>query len=326
MLRRLLVAFAIFAAVFAAAGKVSAADKVLNIGTLAPPDSKWGHYFKMWSTAVDTETHGSVNLNWYWNGSQGDEAGMVKLMRDKRLDGAAITATGLGHIYPHIIALQLIESWEKLDQVRNRMQPKINEAFARENFLIVGVGDVGISHIMSIGEPIKVPQDLVNKKTSHILGDPISKANLEAIHARTQPVEVPQIFPQLSSKQIEVISAPSLAAEQLQWASILNAINTMPTGVSIGALIFHNKEGTTYFQLPQDAKDAIKRTGENTGGLLTTKIRKMDAEAFERFKARMKVYTPDEAALGEWRKHRENVKKALRGTAINAEFFDAAVN
>ena len=326
MLRRLLIAISIFVAVSAAAGNVKAADKVLNIGTLAPPDSKWGHYFKIWSTAVDTETHGSVNLNWFWNGSQGDEAKMVKLMRDNRLDGAAITATGLGHIYPHIIALQLIESWEKLDAVRTRMQPKINEAFAHEHFVIVGVGDVGISHIMSVGEPIRVPQDLANKKTSYILGDPISKTNLEAIHARTQPVEVPQIFPQLSSNQIEVISAPSLAAEQLQWGSILNAINTMPTGVSIGALIFHDQDGTTYHALPQDAKDALKRTGENTGTLLTSKIRKMDQEAFDRFKARMKVYTPDAAAMAEWTKHRDNVRKALRGTAINAEFFDAVLN
>jgi TRAP-type C4-dicarboxylate transport system substrate-binding protein len=324
MFRKLLGAAAL--AAIALAATPAKADKVtLNVGTLAPPDSKWGHYFKVWSTAVDNETHGAVGLNWYWNGSQGDEVKMVKLMRDKRLDGAAITANGLGQIYPHIIALQLIDSWEKLDAARARLQPRLNEAFAKEHFVIVGSGDVGIAHIMSVGEPIKVPADLASKKTSYIAGDPIGKVNLEAVHARTQTVEVPQIFPQLSSNQIEVINAPALAAEQLQWGSILNAINTMNTGVSIGSLIFYDGEGSTYHNLPQDAKDAVMRTGQNTGKLLTSKIRQMDNEAFERFKGRMKVYTPDAAALAEWAKHKETVKRNLRGTAINAEFFDAAM-
>ena len=325
MFRKLIVAMTAFAAIFAASESARADKVTLNIGTLAPPDSKWGHYFKVWSTAVDNETHGAVGLNWYWNGSQGDEVKMVKLMRDKRLDGAAITATGLGQIYPHIIALQMLDSWDKVDAARTRLQPKINAAFANEHFVIVGSGDVGIAHIMSTGEPIKVPSDLANRKTSHIAGDPIGKAVLEAARARAQPIEVPQIFPALSSNQIEVINAPSLAAEQLQWGSILTSINTMPTGCSIGSLIFFDGDGSAYHNLPQDAKDALARTGANTGKLLTGKIRAMDNEAFERFKGRMHVYTPDAAALEEWRKHREIVKGKLRGTAINAEFFDAAL-
>src|SRR4051794_7369296 len=67
----------------------------LKIGTLAPAESPWGQVFKVWQKGVKERSNGAVELQFFWNGQQGDEVAMVGKMRTGQLDGAAITATGL---------------------------------------------------------------------------------------------------------------------------------------------------------------------------------------------------------------------------------------
>src|SRR6478672_8992349 len=128
MLRRLMVASVLGVATLGfvvsafadppAGGKPIGGGKEIKLGTLAPKDSAWGKVFGAWSKAVEEESGGAVKLTWFFNGSKGDEVAMVGKMRSKELDAAAITATGLALIWPHIGALQLpglFPTWEKLD-------------------------------------------------------------------------------------------------------------------------------------------------------------------------------------------------------------------
>src|SRR5438270_13724135 len=72
---------------------------VLKFGTLAPPESPWGRVFKLWARATDERSHSAVQIQFFWNGTQGDEGAMVGKIRTGQLDGAAISALGLGQIY-----------------------------------------------------------------------------------------------------------------------------------------------------------------------------------------------------------------------------------
>src|SRR5690349_23848580 len=126
MVRRLIVMVAVLAATLGITTSASAGEEV-KLGTLAPADSAWGKVFKAWAKAVEEESSGAMKLTWYFNGTQGDEIAMVGKMRSKQIDGGAFTATGLGQIYPHIIALQmpgLFPNWAKLDAVREKTRTR----------------------------------------------------------------------------------------------------------------------------------------------------------------------------------------------------------
>ena len=105
MLRRLMMVVAVMVATLGFSRTALADTKEIKLGTLAPKDSAWGKVFGAWSKAVDEESKGAVKLTWFYNGSKGDEIAMVGKMRSKELDAAAITATGLAQIWPHIGAL-----------------------------------------------------------------------------------------------------------------------------------------------------------------------------------------------------------------------------
>ena len=73
------------------------------------------------------------------------------------------------------------------------------------------------------------------------------------------PLGVPEVLPNLNTGAIDVITAPALAAEQLQWASRLDTINTQVVAATIGALVFTKSKLDA---LPADLRAIMLDTGK----------------------------------------------------------------
>ena len=156
------------------------------------------------------------------------------------------------------------------------------------------------------GFAVHTPDDLKHKNTYYYAGDPIGPVLYSLIGDVTpKQMGVPEILPGLTSGSINVVIAPSLAAEQLQWASRLDNINNAVAGVGIGALVFSSNKIKS---LPADAQNILITTGAIAGQALTTRIRNEDDAAFNRLKARMTATEPSAAERQAW-------TEALRGHA-----------
>src|SRR5262245_34024923 len=148
-----------FVAGFGFARDASAADETVKIGTLAPKASPWGKVFETWIKAVNEKSGGKMEIQFFYNGQQGDEDGMVAKIKSGQLDGAAVTGVGLGKVYKPILALQmpgLFTSWTKLDKARDAMKSELEKGAKDAGFFIGGWGDVGLVRAMSKGFAIKV--------------------------------------------------------------------------------------------------------------------------------------------------------------------------
>jgi TRAP-type C4-dicarboxylate transport system substrate-binding protein len=318
---------AVMAAMLGLSRTALADGKEIKLGTLAPKDSAWGKVFGAWGKAVEEESSGAVKLTWFFNGSKGDEVAMVGKMRSKELDGAAITATGLAQIWPHIGALQmpgLFPTWAKLDAVREKVSPKFDKEFAQQGFVILGKGDVGMAHLMSRGTAIRTPEDLKKAHPFYISGDPIGQKFLETVGVPSpKSLTVPAILPAVSSRSegsIDVINSPSIAAEQLGWAPHMTHIDNFVSGIGIGALVMFKE---TFDGLPADAKAILERTGKNTGRLLTDRIRKIDEDAFNRLRGSKTVVELNDTEKAAWAAVFAKVRGALKAEGkVRADVFD----
>ena len=326
MLRKLMVMFAAAAMLVGASTTARADATVLKVGTLAPGESPWGQVFKVWQRTVKERSAGKVELQFFWNGQQGDENAMVGKIRTGQLDGAAVTAVGLGQIYKQVLVLQmpgLFTDWNKLDAARNQLKPGFDAEFEKQGFKILGWGDVGRAHLMSKGFQVKVPSDLKHKNTYYLPGDPMTPVLFSLIGDVTpKQVSVPEILTGLTSGTINVLLAPALAAEQLQWASRVDNLNDAVAGVAVGALGFSS---TRVKGLPADVQTLLTDTGRVAGEALTQRIRREDDAALSRLQGRMTHYTPNAAEQAQWVKLFADTRAKLRGTVFNAQMFDDAV-
>jgi TRAP-type C4-dicarboxylate transport system substrate-binding protein len=325
MFRRVVLLLAAVAALVGAP-KVASADPVtLRIATLAPAASPWGKVFKAWQKGIHDQSNGAVELEFFYGNQQGDEVAMVGKMRTRQLDGAAITATGLAQIYKSVLVLQmpgLFRDWASLDNARNTMRPQLDAAFASEGFIIGGWGDVGMGHLMTKGFEVHSPADLKHKNTFFLSGDPIESTFYQVLgDVNPKQLTVPEILPALTAGTINVVNAPALAAEQLQWSSLLDHINTSVSGIGIGALVF---TASKINSLPADMKNLVITSGNAAGAALTTSIRNQDAAAFGRLQGRMATYAPNDAEVGQWKALFKQTRDRLRGSNFDPKIFDQA--
>ncbi len=294
-------AAALIAIVPAVAPGAAEAAEVIRIGTLAPMSSPWGQVYKVWAEAVQKKSGGRLELSVFYNGQQGDEATMVAKMKTGQLDAATLTSVGLSKIHKPILALQipgLFRSWERLDAARAAVGPELEKGLAQEGFLLGGWGDIGAMHGMSKGFAVRVPEDLRGKKPLTWREDVIGPTVYGIIGGVTPvPQSAPEVLGSLGTGAINVISAPSLAAEQLQWAPKLDHISEESVVFAIGAMVFVKKR---YEALPEDLRTILLDTGKVAGAALAAKIRAEDAAAFERLKKKMTVIKLTDAERAKW--------------------------
>lgn len=303
MLRRtalVLLGTATLLAAMSVAGEARAAE-VIKIGTLAPAASPWGQVFKVWAEAVSKKSDGKLELQFFFNGQQGDEGAMVGKMKDGQLDAAAVTAVGLGKIYKPILALEipgLFKSWDKLDAARDATKGDFEKGLKDAGLSVLGWVDVGAVRIMSKGFEIRSPDDVKGKKPWLWRDDYVQPLFFQSIGGVTPvPLNVPEVLPNLNTGAINVVIAPSLAAEQLQWSSKLDTIVDDTSALAIGGLVMSSKRLAA---LPADLAEILTSTAKVASAALKTRLRSEDAAAFTRLKGKMKVVTLSAAEKAKW--------------------------
>lgn len=303
-------------------GKADAADEIIRIATLAPKSSHWGQVFSVWEKAVKEKSGGKMELQFFFNGAQGDEAAMVSKVKAGQLDGAALTAVGLGKIHKPVLALQmpgLFTTWAKLDVARNAMRPELEKGFKDAGFVLCGWGDVGAVHLMSKGFAVRSPGDIKGKKP-YLWRDDVSQPALFGVIGgiSSVPLNVTEVLPNLKTGAINIVNASSAAAEQLQWASQLDHIVDGTSALAFGGIVISSKRVDA---LPADLKTILTDTGKISASMLTLKSRAEDAAAYERMKTRMTVITLTAEEKARW----DSVFKKARQRLAQGTFSPALV-
>jgi TRAP-type C4-dicarboxylate transport system substrate-binding protein len=322
MIRKLTAAMLAASFVTVGTAGIAEAKSTVKLATLAPARSPWGKVFTAWAEAVAKRTNNEVEVVWLWNGVAGPEENVVGKIRSGQITGAAVTAVGLSAIHKPIVALQMpgaFRSWAEMDKARDALKGQFDKAMNAEGFYVSGWGDVGIARTMSRGFAIAVPADVRGKTPAHLRDDIIAPKVYEVIGGVTaKPASVTELLPMLNSGAINVMTTPSLAAEQLQWSSRLDHINTGVVGFGVGASVLSEKE---LQKLSPEHRKVMEETGDVATKALTGRIRKADDEAFERLQKKMTVHkqTPAErdAWMGVYKKACQRVKSALPGDVLS---------
>jgi TRAP-type transport system periplasmic protein len=291
-------------------------DHTLRIASLAPKASSWGKVYAVWQKAVEKKTEGKLELQMFFNGVQGNEDAMVSKIKTGQLDGAALTSVGISMIYKSVLVLQLpgvMTNWKELDEVRKQLEPDLNAGIRAAGFDIVGWGDVGLIHQFSKGFPVNGPNDVKNRRPAVWRNEPMGPMVYSTIGGVVAvPVDTMEMLPALRSGSVNIINAPSLAAEQLQWIPYLDNVSDQVSVCAVGGMVF--KAGVLE-SLPADLKKTFDELQKRAAETQLSRIRKLDEEAYVRLSQKMKVNHLSDAARKEWEVLlRKVVIRLARGT------------
>ncbi|HRE90327.1 MAG TPA: TRAP transporter substrate-binding protein DctP [Myxococcota bacterium] len=296
----------------AGAPRAEAADFTIKIGTLATKSGPHGKVFATWAKAVAEKSGGRLELQFFFNGQQGDEGAMVAKVKSGQLAGAAVSGVGLGKVYKPIAALQmpgLFSSWSKLDAARDALSAELMKGASDAGFTVLGWYDIGRVRGFGKGVAVRLPESLRGQKALQWRDDPIAPVFYQTLGGIT-PVQlnIPEVLPNLNTGALNALFASPLEAEQLQWASKLDHLSAEVESFHIAGLVVSSK---VLDSLPADLKTILVDTAKVTTSALKTRIRSEDDAAFGRLKSKMTLVTRSASERGAWKAFYKKVRARL---------------
>ena len=297
----------------------------LRIASLAPAGSSWMKILNAWNKTLKEKTAGKLKMRFYPGGSQGDERDFVRKMRVGQLDGGVVTMTGMSMLVPSMNVLVLpgfLETYDKLDRVRERMADQFAGMFGKEDMRLVGWGDAGKTRLFS-AQPIKSPNEIKAMRPWVWKDDPIFVEFYQVIGASAVRLGVPEVYPALQTRMVDVISSSALTAVALQWYTRVKYMTAHNSAIIAGGTVMRKDK---YDELPPELQQVFDSTAARAHGILNKTIRKDDEKAYQ--VVLKKGIEPVEAgdAEAEWEAAHKKVRDNLTGRMFSKSLVQAVAD
>ena len=302
----------------------SSADEAvtLRIASLAPAGSSWMKVLNAWKKTLEDETEGRLKLRFYPGGSQGDERDFVRKMRVGQLDGGVVTMTGMSMLVRPMVILVLpgfLDTYEKLDRVRLKMAAQFEKMFTDEGFMMVAWGDAGKTRLFS-QKKIERPSDIKSMRPWMWKDDLVFIEFYDVIGANGVRLGVPEVYPGLQTKMVDVVTSSALTAVALQWYTRVKYMTGHNSAIIAGGMVMRKEKIDS---LPPDLRDAFLQSTKRVETLLNKTIRRDDQKAYEVVLKKGIIATDTSKYQSEWDAAAKEVRDRMTGRVFSKELLQA---
>jgi TRAP-type C4-dicarboxylate transport system substrate-binding protein len=213
--------------------------KEFRIATLAPSGSPWMEVLERAAAEINRDTAGRISIKYYTGGQQGDERDFIRKIKVGQIDGAAVTAAGLGMIDPSILVLQLpmlFKSEEEVDYVATKMWPYFQKKFEKKGFRLAERGELGWIYFFSKNKVTSMA-DLQKQKLWTLGDDQLGSTMVDKLNLNGVPLTISEVDAALTSGRINACFSSPLGAIVLQWYTKVKFMASTPMVYAIGATV-----------------------------------------------------------------------------------------
>ena len=300
----------------------------LRIATLAPRSSTWMKFFYRMAREVKKKTGGAVTLKFYPDGSMGDEALLVEKMRLGQLQGAAITAVGLGKIQPAMLVQQvplLFRTYQEVDCMREKLNGKFSALMEEKGYIALGYGDVGFIYMFGNKE-LRTPEHFRNgAKVWAWTDDPIGRAIQEIAKIPSVPLGVPDVLSSLQTGAIDTFYTAPYAAIALQWFLHAKFIMNIKIAMAVGATVLTK---AAWERIPAEHRVTLREVTEKWSAKLNKSLRVDNRNAVKTLKKShgLQVVKLSKEERAEWRGIAKQVRSQFVGSLYSQELLDEVLS
>jgi len=215
----------------------------------------------------------------------------------------------------------IVETYAKLDRVRTKMASTFADMFGKEGFTLVGWGDAGKTRLFSV-KPIKRPSDIKAMRPWVWKDDAVFIQFYQAIGASAVRLGVPEVYPSLQTRMIDVVASSAITAVAFQWYTRVKYMTAHNSAIIVGGTMMRKDK---LDELPPDLREAFDSTAARAHQLLNKVIRKDDQKSYDIVlkKGILPVEMGD--AKPEWEAAYKKVRDNLTGRMFPKSLLDQVV-
>jgi TRAP-type transport system periplasmic protein len=303
----------------------AAEPKPIKLGAIVPSGSVWDKELKTLAAEAQKRTQGRVTFRLFLGGTAGDDADIVRKMRNRQLHAATLTVDGLTALdkgFSVFSVPRFFGSFEELFHVTRGLTPTLSERLDQKGYVFLGWGYGGWVYLFS-KKPVYTVDDVKKLKLFVWAGGETSMVQWWKNNG-FEPVVLPstEMMTGLQTGMIEALPAPPLAAVALQWYRQAPHMFDLPFGQLIGATVISKK---TWQELSPADQAAVRELARQMEQRLEKAIPAQDRQAVEEMQKRgLTVTKPKDAAQTKaWEEAAAQFATSMRGN-VPADVFDLA--
>ena len=257
-----------------------ASSLVLKIATAAPRTSPWFDALSELASDWSRITNGEVSVKIYPDGIVGDEPDIVRKMRIRRLDGAALTQLALGIVVPDILALSspfIVQSSEEFEFLIERLSEPLGEAFRSEGFVVLSWADAGWVHFFA-EDTLRTPNDLKRTKLAVNATDDEMLQIWRELGYSAFPLGMIEYAMGLQTGMVNSFYATPALVAAYGWFGRIKYMNPVALAPILAAIVLSE---SAWRSVPEQYREEMARVAVEIGRKITTASRDLDRIATE---------------------------------------------
>lgn len=306
------------------AGAQDGDTTTLRVAVLGPRGSSWHRVFTAWGNSLRTQTGGRLTLR-IQSATPGEEDRLVAQLRDGSLDGACLTAVGLGLIAKPTLVLQapgVFDDDAALDRARTAMDRELRGLLDTHGATLIGWSDFGRARIFA-SYPVAAPSDLRGHAAWVLPGDPVGPAYFSSLGARAVALPLSGVRGALEAQRVDTVFASASAVSALQWPPLITHVSEGGGAVLVGGTVIAKRR---FDALPADLQSALRDTGRQATESLNRMIRREDDRYYQTLTTRQGVTTVSTSAHADaWRQAARRAREGLVGEVYSRELLERTV-
>jgi TRAP-type C4-dicarboxylate transport system substrate-binding protein len=169
----------------------------LRLGTIAPEDTPWADHLSEIKDRIERESNGRIKVTLYLGGRKGDETKLMSLLRQGRLQGAAVSNGAVAADVPAYRVLELPYLFRNSDEADYVIDEVIGEELAdqaeRSGFIVSVWAENGWRSIASRKSPVHKLEDLALLKVRS-QETPTNREFWEAVSTEHVPIPLDEVL------------------------------------------------------------------------------------------------------------------------------------
>lgn len=322
MIRNRFGALSLLLAALAWPARAQSQDVPVKLASIVPAGSVWDRELQRLATDWKQATNGRVTLTVFNGGAQGDEPSVLRKMRLDTLQAASFTVVGLASIDSAFNVFNLpffFDSYDELNAVVEKLTPALRKRLEAKGFVLLNWGHGGWLQLFST-KPVGTLAALKALKLYTAAGDDRMTQWYKSNGFQPRAMAMTDILTALSTKMIEGVPTPPVAAMAFQWNRHTPYMLDIGIGPLVGATVVSAR---TWNRIPQPDRAKLLELAQATEKRLQMVVPAQDAFAVLMLK--QQGLTVTKATGSDWRKEAEELSKTMRGQMVPRDIFDLAL-
>ncbi len=295
----------------------------IKVGSLAPSDTPWEDALVSLANKWQDISDGELEVKIYASGIAGDEADMLRKVRlGDRLQGAALSGTGLNRISSELLVMSLpffFESYDELEYVMEQVTPYFEDIVSKKGFKLVGWTTAGWVHFFG-KKPIVTPQDLKDQKLAVSAEDEEILYTWRAMGFDATPLHTTEVLTGLQTGMVEAFHTPPIVAAVFQWFGVTPHMSNFQIAPLIAGFVVN---GRTWRRVSDEYKEELLAVADEALKPLYSEVEELEKEAIQIMKDNGLEISPfPESARQEWLDLVDRGYEKLIGSAVSEETFE----